>query len=73
MPYCVAVGCNNNSFRKNREKGTSFYSFPKDDTLKQKWIQNVKRVNLANDPNICHYHFESSLFKGDLQGNYFGF
>ena len=42
MPYCVAVGCSNNSFRKNIEKGTSFYSFPKDDTLKQKWIQNIK-------------------------------
>ena len=36
MPYCVAVGCSNSSFRKNREKGTSFYSFLKDDSLKQK-------------------------------------
>ena len=27
MPYCVAVGCSNNSFRKNREKCTGFYSF----------------------------------------------
>ena len=63
MSYCGAVGCSNNSFRKNREKGTSFYSFLEDDTLKQKWIQNIKRVNLPNDPKVCHYHFESSCFK----------
>ena len=66
MPYCVAVGCSNNSFRKNREKDTSFYSFLKDDTIKQKWVQNIKGVNLPNDPKICHYHFESSCFKPDL-------
>ena len=24
MPYCAAVGCSNNSFRKNREKGYNF-------------------------------------------------
>ena len=52
MLYCAAVECNNNSFRKKREKGARFYSFPKDDTLKQKWIQNIKRVNLPNDPKI---------------------
>ena len=69
MSYCVVVGCSNNSFRKNREKGKSFYSFPKGDTLKQKWIQNIKQVNLPNDPKICHYHFESSCFKRDLQVN----
>ena len=69
MSYCVAVRCNNNSFRKNREKGTSFYSFPKDNTLNQKWIQNIKRMNLPNDPKFCHYHLESSCFKRDLQVN----
>ena len=42
MLYCAALRCSNNSFRKNREKGTSFYSFPKDDN--QKWIQNMKQL-----------------------------
>ena len=63
MPYCAVVGCSNNSFRKNREKSTSFDSFLKDDTLKQKWIQNIKQMNLPSNPKICHYHFESSCFK----------
>ena len=69
MLHCVADGCSKNSFMKNREKSASFYSFPKDDTLRNKWTQNIKRVNLPIDPKICHYHFESSCFKQDLQVN----
>ena len=41
MPWCVAVGCSNNTFSKKSEKGVSFYekgvsfhSFPKDENLK---------------------------------------
>lgn len=67
MPYCVAVGCNNNTFTKNREKGISFYSFPKDNLLRQKWIQNIKRENLPKDLKICHLHFEKKCFKRDLE------
>ena len=52
MPYCVAAGCSNNSFRKNKEQGTGFYSLPKDDTLKQKRIQNIKQVNLSMMQNL---------------------
>ena len=48
---------------------TSFDSFPEDDTLKQKWIQNIKLVNLPNNPKIWHYHFESYCFKQDLHVN----
>ena len=36
MPLCVALGCSNNAFSKNREKGVSFYSFPKDENLKKR-------------------------------------
>ena len=54
---------------KTEKKGITFYSFPKNDTLMYKWIQNIKPVNLPNDPNIFHYHFESSCFKRDLQVN----
>ena len=42
MPHGVAVGYSNNSFRKNREKSTNFDTSPKDDTLEQKWTQNIK-------------------------------
>ena len=38
VQHYVAVGCSNNSFKKSRKKDRNFYSFPKDDTLKPKWI-----------------------------------
>ena len=44
MPWCVVVGCSNNTFSvvatahfpKNREQGVSFYNFPKDENLQKK-------------------------------------
>ena len=47
MTWCVAVGCNSNSFTKNRKKGLKFFRLPKDDNLKKKWLQNIKRENLS--------------------------
>ena len=67
MPWCVAVGCSNNTFRKNREKGVSFYNLPKDESLKNKWLVNIKRENINKNPKLCHHHFEESCFKRDLE------
>ena len=67
MPWCVVVGCNNNTFKKNRDKDVSFFRIPKDGSLKRRWVQNIKRENLPKDPKICHLHFEESCFKRDLQ------
>ena len=47
MTWCVAVGYNSNSFTKNRKKGLKFFRLPKDDNLKKKWLQNIKRENLS--------------------------
>lgn len=60
MPWCVAVGCSNNTFSKNHEKGIRFYNFPKDKTLKRRWIANIKRENINKNPKICHKHFEET-------------
>ena len=60
MPWCVAFGCSNNAF-------SSFYSFPKDENLKKRWLANIKRENINKDPKICHQHFENSCFKRDLE------
>ena len=67
MPWCVALGCNNNIFKMNRGKDVSFSRIPKDGNLKRRWVQNIKRQNLLKDPKICHLHFEESCFKRDLQ------
>ena len=66
MVWCVAVGCNNNSIKKDHEK-VSFYTFPKDESLKKRWIANIKRENINKYPRICHKHFEDSCFKRDLE------
>ena len=34
MPWCIAVDCNNNTFKSNRDKNVSFYGLPKDENLK---------------------------------------
>ena len=65
MPWCVVVGCNNNTFKKNRDKDVSFFRIPKDGSLKRRWVQNIKRENLPKDPKICHLHF-----KRDLQASF---
>ena len=52
MLLCVAVGCNNNTFSKNRKKGVSFYSYPKDENLKKRWLANVKRENISKSPKL---------------------
>lgn len=69
MVYCAAVGCDNNTFKKNRKLNISFFSLPRDEDLKKKWITNVKRKILPKEENIriCHEHFEESCFKRDLQ------
>ena len=56
MPWCVVVGCSKNTFSKNRKKGVSFYSFPKDENLMKRWLANTMRENIKN-PKLCHKHF----------------
>ena len=60
MPWCVAVGCSNNTFFKNCEKGVSFYSFPKVENLKKRWLASIKRKNINKNPKLHHQHFENS-------------
>ena len=67
MPWCVAVGCNSNSFKKNRNKDVKFFSIPKNESLRKKWFANIKRENPPKEPMICHLHFEESCFRRDLQ------
>ena len=46
MVHCVAVDCVNNT--RGGNKNISFYRLPRDDSLKKKWIQKIKRENLPN-------------------------
>ena len=44
MVWCAAVGCNNNSFKKSRDKSITFFRLPKDDSLKKKWLNNLPKI-----------------------------
>ena len=77
MPWCIAVDCNSNTFKSNRDKNVSFYGLPKDENLKKRWLQNIKRdadgisscpfADFPKDKKICHLHFEEHCFKRDLK------
>ena len=59
---CVAAGCNTTS-----RMGCSLHSFPKDETLRRKWISAVKRQrNSWDGPSssslLCSKHFKEDCF-----------
>ena len=69
MTWCIAVGCNSNSFTKDWKKTLKFFRLPKDGNLKKKWFQNIKRENLPKTTMLCQLHFEEHCFKRDLEAS----
>ena len=65
MVGCSAVGCSNNS--KNGD--WSFHRLPKKKELHKKWLQAMKRVDIAEGQNVvlCSAHFVPEDFKRDLK------
>ena len=60
---CVAFGCSSTN-----SDGASLFSFPKDETLKQKWTKNVQRTRADwKGPTqysvLCCKHFEKECFE----------
>ena len=62
MVHCVAVNCNNNTYKKGQNTGVSFYRLPKDKSLKEKWLINLKRENPPNDVRLS-LNYQSKLPK----------
>jgi hypothetical protein len=59
MPYqCAVAGCTHKSWR---HKTLVFYSFPKDDALRRKWIRNIslrrKDYKWSTSDRVCSAHF----------------
>ena len=46
MVFCAAVGCCSES---GKSENISFYRLPRDQTLKAKWLQKLKRDNLPSE------------------------
>ena len=74
MPYCCAVGCNNDS--KNKNPSISFHRVPLQGEIRKKWLIAIKRpkANLPKEPYLCSAHFEPHCFNEsvDLQNELMG-
>ena len=60
---CVAAGCNNTV-----DNGVSVYTFPKDEALKKKWTDQVKRTRdywagATVNSVLCSDHFTEDSFE----------
>ncbi|XP_077367060.1 uncharacterized protein LOC144010562 isoform X2 [Festucalex cinctus] len=72
MVYCVAVGCTN-----GQGSGKSFFSFPKEKQLRDRWIRKVSRQGRkrgelwspTKHSKLCGDHFEPACFSKDLAEN----
>ena len=65
---CVAFGCNNTS----SVAGVSVFKFPKEESLKRKWIKQVKRTrDKWAGPTVCSVvcsnHFTDDCFNDDCE------
>jgi hypothetical protein len=71
MPVCAVYGCNSSTNINRKRKGipdnskvtvtkVSFYSFPKDGSLRQQWVHLCKRKGKLNPATarICSDHFK---------------
>ena len=54
---CSVPGCFSND---KRNRGISFYKFPKDKKLKKIWLQQISRKDFkpTNGHRVCSQHFE---------------
>ena len=54
MVFCAAVGCCSES---GKSQDINFYFLPRDQTLKAKRLQKLKRDNLPSEKNIRAFTF----------------
>ena len=59
---CIAIGCANRLTKKAREEdGITFHRVPKDKTLRDEWLKNIRRKNFEPSQTtqlfICSDHF----------------
>ena len=74
MVYCCAVGCSNDSRSVSKEHGISFHRLPTENSLLQKWLAKISRVDfvVTKDTLLCSDHFEPDCFERDLKAELLG-
>lgn len=70
---CSVYGCYNTG-RKTRGTGIRYFRFPKENTLRQRWIHLCCRADKINANNavICSVHFVGSDYKDDMKSRLLG-
>ena len=71
MPHvCAVFGC----FSNGKKKEVSFYRFPRDEEIRQKWIHSCKRRDNFNTAThrICSKHFANTAYRRDLKHELLG-
>ena len=63
---CIACDC------IPTEKGLSFYTLPKDEDLRQKWIQCIPFFKERPTAKICSKHFLPEDFERDMRNEFLG-
>ena len=66
VKQCVAAGCSN-TYKDN----VSFFKFPRDPVMQQKWVKQVQRTRAEwSGPNehsvVCSVHFTDNCFEINL-------
>ena len=63
---CAVYGCNN---LKNKTHGIIYFSFPKDNKIRKKWLHSCHRSDYINTSNavICSEHFSDDDYEDDLK------
>lgn len=68
MPHCYVYGCFNNNRSVKKVKKVKFYRFPKNEYLRQKWMDACERdyINLST-ATVCSEHFAEDCFFKNLK------
>uniref|UniRef100_U5EIH0 Putative transposable element n=1 Tax=Corethrella appendiculata TaxID=1370023 RepID=U5EIH0_9DIPT len=66
MSSCAANFCENNRIRKQHDDKTTYFNFPKDEFLRQKWLEFLGEKNFSvncRNKYLCENHFRSEDFE----------
>ncbi|XP_074528408.1 uncharacterized protein LOC141791682 [Halichoeres trimaculatus] len=69
MSQCCVTGCESDRLREC-DRMLSFHDFPTDETLKNKWLQKIRRDNdpgfqIRSNTKVCSKHFTKKCFRWD--------
>ena len=72
---CIVKNCKSIGKKDSRINGLTFHRLPCEPAIRQKWLDNIRRVNKDGTPwvpyksaTVCSRHFKKSCFHGKILG-----